>query len=90
MEVAPILLNNAKENAIPMSFINASSKKRTSNRKVIRGKISSRLKVAINLIVSRGADVTTVNGKPKLVMDEVEAEKMSDKWVSPGELFPFF
>ncbi|KAG6885128.1 hypothetical protein C0993_005706 [Termitomyces sp. T159_Od127] len=90
LEVAPILLNNAKENAIPMSFINATSKKRTSNKKIIRGKIVSRLKVAINLIVSRGADVTTVNGKPKLVMNEEEAVKMSDKWVSPGWTYIFF
>ncbi|KAG5731991.1 60S ribosomal protein L18-B [Termitomyces sp. T112] len=90
LEVAPILLHSTKENAIPMSFINATSKKRTSNKKVIRVKIASRLKIAINLIVTRGADVAEVNGKLKLVMNEEEAVKMSDKWLSPGWTYIFF
>ncbi|KAG6874013.1 hypothetical protein C0995_007970 [Termitomyces sp. Mi166 len=90
LQVAPIFLNNAKKDAIPMSFVNATSKKRTSNKRHVRGKIASRLKVAINLIVTRGADVVTVDGKPKLVMNEEEAEKMSDKWVSPGWTYIFF
>ncbi|KAG6896753.1 hypothetical protein C0992_006328 [Termitomyces sp. T32_za158] len=90
LEVAPIVLNNARENAIPMSFINATSKKRTSNKKHIRVKIVSRLKIAINLIVSRGANVAQVDGKTKLVMDEEEAAKMSDKWLSPGWTYIFF
>ncbi|KAG6909317.1 hypothetical protein DXG01_001116 [Tephrocybe rancida] len=90
LEVAPILLGGAKPNAIPMSVINATSKKRTSNKRHIRAKIASRLKIAINLIVTRGANVAEVNGKPKLVMNDQEAVEMSDKWISRGWTYIFF
>ncbi|KAG6832196.1 hypothetical protein H0H87_002306 [Tephrocybe sp. NHM501043] len=84
LDIAPIHLNNGKPNAIPMSIMNATSKKRTSNKRHIRGKIGSKLKIAINLIVTRGADVVEINGKPRLVMNDNEAIEMSDKWISPG------
>ncbi|KAG6841783.1 hypothetical protein C0991_006667 [Blastosporella zonata] len=84
LRIAPIALDNVKPNAIPMSVVNATSKKRTSNKKHIRCAISKRLKIAVNLIVTRGANVAEVNGKLKLVMDDKEAVEMSDKWISPG------
>ncbi|KAG6819903.1 hypothetical protein H0H93_007540 [Arthromyces matolae] len=90
LEVAPIILDNIKENAIPMSFINATSKKRTSSKKHIRVKIATRLKCAINLIVTRGCSVQEVDGKLQLVMNDKEAEEMSGKWASLGWTYVFF
>ncbi|KAG6809747.1 hypothetical protein H0H92_014882 [Tricholoma furcatifolium] len=90
LEVAPIKLPNIKDNAISMSFANATSKKRTSNSRVIRREIAARLKVAINLIVTRDADVAEVNGKQKIVTNETGAKEISDKWIHPGWTYIFF
>ncbi|KAF5384262.1 hypothetical protein D9615_003433 [Tricholomella constricta] len=90
LALEPMTLNNSKKNRVPMSFINATSKKRTSNKRHIRHKIASRMKIAINLIVSRGADTIESNGKRRLVMNEKEAETLSDKWISPGWTYIFF
>ncbi|KAG5651670.1 hypothetical protein H0H81_007866 [Sphagnurus paluster] len=76
------MLVNAKKSRVSMSIMNATSKKRTSNKRHIRQKISSKIKIAINLIVTRGARVVESNGKRKLVMDELEAEKMIHGWIS--------
>ncbi|GLB39717.1 hypothetical protein LshimejAT787_0702270 [Lyophyllum shimeji] len=85
----PMKLHCSKKDRVPMSFVNVTSKKRTSNKRHIRHKIASRLKIAINLIVSRGADAVEDRGKRRLVMNEREAETMTDKWVSPGWTYIF-
>ncbi|KAG5643512.1 hypothetical protein DXG03_000704 [Asterophora parasitica] len=90
LALEPMKLNNAKKNYIPMSFITATSKKRTHAHRCIRAKIVRRLKTSINLIVSRGADVVETNGKRKLVMNEQEAEMLSNNWICPGWTYIFF
>ncbi|KAF8065025.1 hypothetical protein FPV67DRAFT_1671316 [Lyophyllum atratum] len=84
LSVEPMKLHNSKKNRVSMSLINVASKKRTSSKRHIRLKITSKLKIAMNLIVERGADTVETDGKRKLVMNEEEAEKVSDTWISPG------
>jgi len=59
--------------------------KKQSKKRVIRLKLGSRLKTAINLVVVRGVNVAVGNGgRRKLVMNEQEAIDEGDKWILPG------
>ncbi|KAF9460424.1 hypothetical protein BDZ94DRAFT_1266212 [Collybia nuda] len=88
-EISQMILNNERPNSVPMSLLVATSKKRTSSKKVIRSKISRRLKTALTLIVARGADVDEVNGKKTIVFNQDEA-KRADDWILRGWSYVFF
>ncbi|RDB17071.1 hypothetical protein Hypma_001714 [Hypsizygus marmoreus] len=89
-QMEPMILNNPRNHRIPMSFINATSKKRTSSKKHIRLRIANKLKTALTLIVIRGANTVESDGKRKLVLDEEEAKTMADKWILRGWTYVFF
>ena len=83
-EIPPMILNNQTASRISMSFVSTANKKQ-SKKRVIRLKLGSRLKTAINLVVVRGIDVAVGNsGRRKLVMNEQEAKDKGDKWILPG------
>ena len=86
-EIPPMILHKQMAGRISMSFVSTANKKQ-SKKRVIRLKLGSRLKTAINLVVVRGIDVAVGNsGRRKLVMNEQEAKDEGDKWILPGTRF---
>lgn len=56
--------------------------KRVHKHAVVRSRIRSRMKEALGLIVTRGAEGIMVDGKLKYTENDVGAEK----WILPGSL----
>jgi len=82
--IPPMILNKQTASRISMSFVSTANKKQ-SKKRVIRLKLGSRLKTAINLVIVRGIDVAVNNnGRRKLVMNKEEAKDEGDKWILPG------
>lgn len=79
-------------NVLKMAWLNASGKKRTSASKVIRGRIASKIKTALTLIIARGANVEMIDNSnksslkpsPKLVLNSDEAVRMGRDWILKG------
>ena len=65
-----------------MSLMHMVLKKTVHKRSVVRNKVKSKLKSAVGLIVTRGADVRVVDGKKQIVTTESDD---GEKWVMQGE-----
>ncbi|TFK32088.1 hypothetical protein BDQ12DRAFT_693016 [Crucibulum laeve] len=103
--LAPLVLTPPaqKKMHVPMSYLNATSKKRTSKVRVVRAGITRRIKAALLMIVTRGAtdfDPSSVREKetqdkkgkkkPILYGDEDEAKQEGAHWILPGWTYIFF
>ena len=86
---------------IPMSYLTATSKDRMGAKRHMRRRITTRIKTALNLIVTRGAYVDQneiqdetgqLEGKPlsHLKFDSEEASLMGEKWIMQGTGLPIF
>ena len=85
---------------IPMSYLTATSKERMGSKRYMRRRITTRIKTALNLIVTRGAyvdqneagqlkeDALEVkhNSLPHLKFDNEEASVMGEKWIMQGAI----
>ena len=85
---------------VPMSYLTATSKERMGQKKYMRERITTRIKTALNLIVTRGAYVDQSeiqNGQlkeneseikhnplPHLKFDNEEASFMGERWIMQG------
>ena len=83
---------------IPMSYLTATSKDRMGPKTHMRRRITTRIKTALNLIVTRGAYVdqseiqngagSQNNGPlPHLKFDNEEASRMGEKWIMQGKVY---
>lgn len=88
--VAPMILNNSKPDRVSMSFVGLNSKKRTSGKRHIRATIVKKIKTAINLIVIRGADVTELKGRPRLVLNQHGGKDAQSQRILHGWSYIFF
>jgi hypothetical protein len=80
----------AKIGAVDMSMSCILGKKATHKRSSIRNVIVRRIKHAVSLIVTRGADVCTTGDKKKglrLVLNDNGNLKPHD-WILPGSFYP--
>jgi len=82
---------------VPMSYLTATSKERMGSKRYMRRRITTRIKTALNLIVTRGAYVDQNeiqhgtagseikhNPSPPLKFDNEEASLMGEKWIMQG------
>lgn len=78
---------------VKVACLNASGKKQTSASKVIRGRIMSKIKTALTLIITRGANSEMIgssskslrNAPAKLVLNPNEAVSMGRDWILKGK-----
>ncbi|KAG7095986.1 hypothetical protein E1B28_006669 [Marasmius oreades] len=88
----PVRVRNwhAERKRLPMSLRIIATMKSTSKKRVVRTKITNKLKTAIELVTIKGAEVKKVDGKETLVMNAEKAEKMSREGVMRGWTYIFF
>ena len=73
---------------IPMSYLTATSKERMGNKTHMRRRITTRIKTALNLIVTRGAYEDQSNIQiPRLKFDNEEASIMGERWIMQGMVY---
>jgi hypothetical protein len=87
--VIPMILNNPRGDRVSMSFLTVNTKKRTGAKKHIRATIIKKIKTAVNLIVVRGADVTELKGRPKLVFNQHADKDDQRQWILQGTCYVF-
>jgi hypothetical protein len=89
---------------IPMSYLTATSKERMGPKTHMRRRVTTRVKTALNLIVTRGAyvdqnEIQNGAGQPKeefkhipsprLKFDNEEASLMGEKWIMQGTVYRY-
>jgi len=89
--VTPPILTAHPRGSIPTTLFFMTSKARTHKHCVIRRKLRTKTKEAMNLIVTRGAKAKDPSSDTtELVFDDEEVRQRGDKWLLPGiSLVPF-
>jgi len=89
--VTPPVLTAYPRGSIPTTLFFVTSKARTHKHCVIRRKLRTKTKEAMNLIVTRGAKAKDPGSNDtELVFDDDEVQQRGNKWLLPGiSLVPF-
>jgi hypothetical protein len=83
--VTPPVLTSHPEGSIPMSLYFSIGKARTHKHAVIRRRLRTKFKAAINLVVTRGAGVEeTSTDAQELTLNADGVRQRGDKWILPG------
>ncbi|KAJ8083365.1 hypothetical protein PM082_009237 [Marasmius tenuissimus] len=90
-ELLPVKLQNEhpEQRRLPISVRFIIPIKTTSKKKVVRGRITNRLRTAIALATVKGAEVKEVDGKETVVMNEEKGTKMLKEGVRSGWMYTF-
>lgn len=85
MVAPPVLLPHPPQ-SIPMLLYFAISKAKTHKHAVKRRRLRTKLKGAIDLIVTRGAHTAQLKpGVPQLEFDDEEVRERGDRWILPSK-----
>ncbi|KAK1227021.1 hypothetical protein PQX77_009983 [Marasmius sp. AFHP31] len=90
-ELLQVKLHNEhpEQRRLPISVRFTIPIKTTSKKKVVRGRITNRLRTAIALATVKGAEVKEVDGKETVVMNEEKGTKMLKESVRSGWMYTF-